>query len=62
MVTMNQGIREVRENSSRLIHLMEAGLMSAFEWISGPAMSEQDRVQLKLAETQPLRRFPQPPL
>ena len=59
MVTMNQGIKEVRDNGSRFIHRMETGMVSAYEWISGPAMSEQDRNQHKLVETEHIRRFTQ---
>ena len=60
MVTMNQGIREMRETSSRFIHRMEAGVMAVYDWVSGPAMTEQERTQHRIAETEPIRRFSQP--
>ena len=59
MVTMNQGIKEVRETSSRFVHLMEAGVLAVYDWVSGPAMTEQERTQHRLAETDPIRRFSQ---
>ncbi len=60
MVTMNQGIKEMRETSSRFIHRLETGVMAAYGWVSGPAMTEQERIQHRLAETEPIRRFCQP--
>ena len=60
MVTMNQGIKEARETGSRFIHLMEAGVLAVYDWMSGPAMTEQERTQHRLAETEPLRRYTQP--
>ncbi len=62
MVSMNQGIKEARESGSRFIHLMEIGALAAYNWISGPAMTEQERTQHRLAETEPIRRFTQHPL
>lgn len=59
MVTMNQGVKEVRDVGSRFVHKMEHGVVAAYNWVSGPAMTEHDRVQHKLAETEYLRRFPQ---
>ena len=60
MVTMNQGIKEVRETGSRFVHRLETGVMSVFNWMSGPAMTEQDRIQLRMAETESYRRYSQP--
>ncbi len=62
MVTMNQGVREVRDVGSKFIHKMEFGVMAAYNWISGPAMTDLDRMQLRIMETEPLRRFPQTPI
>ncbi len=62
MVTMNQGIKEVRESGSRFIHRMEVGVMAVYGWVSGPGMTEQERTQLRLAETDSIRRYGQPPL
>lgn len=60
MVTMNQGIREVRDTGSRFIHRLETGVMAVYGWVSGPPMTEQERTQHRLAETEPIRRFSQP--
>lgn len=60
MVTMNQGVKEVRDAGSRFIHKMEVGALAAYSWVSGPGMTEQDRLQHKLAESENIRRFPQP--
>lgn len=57
---MNQGIKEVRESGFRFIHRMEAGALAVYDWVSGPPMTEQERMQHRLAETEPLRRFSQP--
>ena len=59
MVTMNQGIKEMRETSSRFIHRLETGVMSVYDWVSGPAMTEQERIQHQIVETEPIRRFSQ---
>ena len=32
-------------------------LVHVYDWISGPAMSEQERMQRELAETEPYRRI-----
>lgn len=60
MVTMNHGIKEMRETSSRFIHRLETGVMAVYDWVSGPPMTEQERTQHRLAETEPIRRFSQP--
>lgn len=60
MVTMNQGIREVRETGSRFVHRLEVGVIAVYDWVSGPALSEQQRTQLRLAESEPFRRYSQP--
>ena len=39
-----------------VIHHMEDGVIAAYDWLSGPPMSEQDRAQQRLAETEPIRR------
>ena len=62
MVTMNQSVKEVRDAGSRFIHKMEAGVATVYNWVSGPAMTEQERTQLRLLETEPIRRIPQNPL
>ena len=62
MVTMHQGIKEVRESGSRFIHRMEAGVMTVYDWMSGPPMTEQERTQLRIAEAEAIRRYSQPPI
>ena len=59
MVTMNQGIREVRESGSRFIHRMEAGVMAVYDWMSGTPTTEQERLQAQLHSTELIRRFPE---
>ena len=39
-----------------VIHNMEDGVVAAYDWLSGPPTSEQDRIQHKLAETKSIRR------
>ena len=56
MVTMNQGIREVRDTGSRFIHRLEHGVMAAYDWVWGPAMTEQERNQLRMADSENYRR------
>ena len=62
MVTMNQGVKEFRDIGSRFVHKMEAGVAAAYNWVSGPAMTEQERTQHRLQETEPIRRGMDSPL
>ena len=62
MVTMQEGIREVRDSGSRFVHRLEAGMLAAFALVSGPPMTEQERTQHKLAETESIRRYSPPPV
>ncbi|MDA1128335.1 MAG: hypothetical protein O2913_06530 [Chloroflexi bacterium] len=39
-----------------VIHNMEHGVAAAYDWLTGPAMSEQERDQHKLQETEISRR------
>ncbi len=41
---------------SEVLHHMEDGVVAAYDWLSGPPMSEKERVQQKLAETEAIRR------
>ena len=56
MVTMSQGVKEVQESGSRFIHRLEDGMMAAYAWVSGPAMTEQERVQHQRAASGAYRR------
>ena len=39
-----------------MLHHMEDGVVAAYDWLSGPAMTEKERTEHKLAETEPIRR------
>lgn len=62
MVTMNQGVKEVRDVGSRFFHKMEAGVAAVYDWVSGPAMTERERALHQLQETEPIRRGMDSPL
>ena len=40
-----------------MLHHGEDGVVAAYDWLSGPAMSEKQRTEHKLAETEPIRRI-----
>ncbi len=40
-----------------VLHHMEQGVVAAYDWLSGPPMSEQQRAQHKLYETDSIRRL-----
>ena len=61
MVTMQEGIREARESGSRFIHRMETGALAVYAWVSGPAMTEQERTQRRLHEAEAYQRYRQQP-
>ena len=62
MVTMNQGVKEVRDVGSRFFHKVESGVAAVYDWMSGPAMTEQERMQHRLQETEAIRRGMENPL
>ena len=39
-----------------VLHYVEDGVVAAYDWLSGPAMTEKQRVEHKLIETDPIRR------
>ena len=39
-----------------VLHQMEGSFVAAYDWLSGPAMSEKERIDRKLAENEPVRR------
>ena len=39
-----------------VLHHMEDGVVAAYDWLSGPAMSEKQRTEHKMAESEPVRR------
>lgn len=39
-----------------VLHHMEDGVAAAYDWLSGPAMSEKQRTEHKLVESEPIRR------
>ena len=61
MVTTQEGIREARETGSRFIHRMEAGALSLYNLVSGPAMTEQERTKLRMHEAEAYQRYCQYP-
>ena len=38
-----------------VLHHMEDGVVAAYDWLSGPAMSEKQRTEHKLVESEPIR-------
>ena len=61
MVTMQEGIREARETSSRFMHRMETGALALYSLVSGPAMTEQQRMKLRVYEAETYQRYCQLP-
>jgi hypothetical protein len=55
MVTVRIGVREATESGSKALHRVEVGLIAAYDWLSGPGLTEQDRRQQKIAETESVR-------
>lgn len=39
-----------------VLHHMEHGIVAAYDWLSGPPMSEKERNEHKLAESDSVRR------
>jgi len=39
-----------------VLHQMGDGVAAAYDWLTGPAITEKQRVEHKLAETEPIRR------
>ena len=39
-----------------MLHHMEDGAVAAYDWLTGPPMTEKQRAEHKLAETEPIRR------
>ena len=42
---------------SQVLHHMEDGIVAAYDWLSGPAMTEKERTEYKLAVSEPVRRI-----
>ena len=61
MVTMHEGIKEVRDTGSRFIQRMETGVLTVYGWMSGPAMTQQERTHLRLYEAEAYQRYSQHP-
>ncbi|MDP6497120.1 MAG: hypothetical protein QGI76_05210 [Dehalococcoidia bacterium] len=40
-----------------VLHQMGDGVAAAYDWLTGPAITEKQRVEHKLAETEPIRRL-----
>ena len=41
---------------SEVLHHVEEGVVAAYDWLTGPPMSERQRTEQRLVETEPLRR------
>lgn len=41
---------------SQVLHHMEDGVVAAYDWLTGPAMTDRQRMEHKLAETEGIRR------
>ena len=39
-----------------MLHHMEDGVVAAYDWLTGPPMTEKQRSEHKLAETESIRR------
>ena len=57
MVTLSAGMRETKDAGSRLFHGLEAGAAAVNRWLAGAPMTEQARLERKLAETAVVRWF-----
>ncbi|MDA0264783.1 MAG: hypothetical protein O3A93_11340 [Chloroflexi bacterium] len=51
----NNGHSNIR-HLGEVIHHMEEGIVAAYDWLSGPAMTEKQRTEQKLVESEPVRR------
>ena len=40
-----------------MLHQVEDGVVAAYDWLSGPAMTEKQRTEHRLAETESIRRI-----
>jgi hypothetical protein len=50
-------LKNLEHSTSHLLPKIARGAISSYDWLSGPAMSEQDHVNRDLVETEPLRHF-----
>ena len=58
MVSVAVGMKEAKMSGTRVLHRMEEGFLSVYDWLSGPPMSEQERLHHAIAGTDSIRRFP----
>lgn len=56
MVSVRTGVRGITESSSKTLHSVESHLITAYNWLSGAAMSDSHRRRQKLAEFEPVRQ------
>ncbi len=45
------------EHPTHLLPAIAKGLVAGYDWLAGPALSEQERMEHALAETESLRRI-----
>ena len=41
---------------NQVLHHVEDGVVAAYDWLTGPPMTDRQRMEHKLAETESLRR------
>ena len=58
MVTVGQGVREVKQSSSKMLQRLEMGAVSVYDWLTGPAMTDQQLDQHLLVELETARKYP----
>ena len=57
MVTVGEGVREVKDSGSKMLQRVEMGALAVYDWLSGPPMTDQQRIQHRLAELETARRY-----
>ena len=49
--------KHIEHTTTHLLPIIAKGLVAGYDWLAGPAMSEQERMTHELAETESLRRI-----
>jgi hypothetical protein len=49
--------KQFGHTTTHLVPKIVKSLIVGYDWLSGPAMSEQDRLNQEIAVTEPLRHF-----
>jgi hypothetical protein len=53
----NQISKHFGQTTTHLVPKIFRGLVLGYDWLTGPAMSDQERLNHELAATEPLRHF-----